>query len=147
MHRRNILATALAAAGALVAAGGRSAQADAREGAKAVYHLSDLDKAGFVLGNIDHHLEGAGGPEKVTIALVVHGAALRAFHAASASPEIARKLAALVKADVKLNACVHSMRGQNVTLKDLLPGFAVADKGGVVLIAELQGQGYVYLRP
>ena len=147
MHRRNILATALAATGALLAAGGRSARAEAREGAKAVYHLSDLDKAGFVLGNIDHHLEGAGGPEKVTIALVVHGAALRAFHAASASPETARKLAALVKADVKLNACVHSMRGQNVTLKDLLPGFAVAEKGGVVLIAELQGQGYVYLRP
>jgi intracellular sulfur oxidation DsrE/DsrF family protein len=39
------------------------------------------------------------------------------------------------------------MRGQNVTLKDLLPGFAVAEKGGVVLIAELQGQGYAYLRP
>ncbi len=125
MHRRNILATALAAAGALVADGGKSARAEVHAGAKAVYHLSDLDKAGFVLGNIDHHLEGAGGP----------------------SPETARKLAALVKADVKLNACVHSMRGQNVTLKDLLPGFAVADKGGVVLIAELQGQGYVYLRP
>jgi len=61
--------------------------------------------------------------------------------------ETARKLAALVKADVRLNACIHSMRGQNVTLKDLLPGFAVAEKGGVVLIAELQGQGYVYLRP
>jgi uncharacterized protein len=137
MHRRNILATALAAAGGLLAAGGRSARADAREGAKAVYHL----------GNIDHHLEGAGGPEKVTIALVVHGAALRAFHAASASPETARKLAALVKADVRLNACIHSMRGQNVTLKDLLPGFAVAEKGGVVLIAELQQQGYAYLRP
>jgi hypothetical protein len=147
MHRRNILATALAAAGALVAAGTKSTRAEARAGAKAVYHLSDLDKAGFVLGNIDHHLEGAGGPEQVTIALVVHGAALRAFHAASASPETARKLAALVKADVKLNACIHSMRGQNVTLKDLLPGFAVADKGGVVLIAELQQQGYAYLRP
>jgi intracellular sulfur oxidation DsrE/DsrF family protein len=147
MHRRNILATALAAAGALVAAGEKSARADARAGAKAVYHLSDLDKAGFVLGNIGHHLEGAGGPEKVTIALVVHGAALRAFHAGAASPEIVRKVAALAKADVKLNACVHSMRGQNVTLKDLLPGFAVAEKGGVVLIAELQGQGYVYLRP
>jgi intracellular sulfur oxidation DsrE/DsrF family protein len=39
------------------------------------------------------------------------------------------------------------MRGQNVTLKDLLPGFAVAEHGGVVRIAELQAQGYVYLRP
>jgi intracellular sulfur oxidation DsrE/DsrF family protein len=39
------------------------------------------------------------------------------------------------------------MRGQNVTLKDLLPGFSIAERGGVVLIAELQAQGYAYLRP
>ena len=39
------------------------------------------------------------------------------------------------------------MRAQDITLKDLLPGFVVADRGGVVRIAELQAQGYVYLRP
>jgi uncharacterized protein len=36
--------------------------------------------------------------------------------------------------------------GRN-TLKDLLPGFAVAEKGGVVKLAEFQAQGYAYLRP
>jgi hypothetical protein len=39
------------------------------------------------------------------------------------------------------------MKSQNVTLKDLLPGFVDADKGGVVRIAELQSQGCLYLRP
>jgi intracellular sulfur oxidation DsrE/DsrF family protein len=39
------------------------------------------------------------------------------------------------------------MKSQNVTLKDLLPGFIVAERGGVVRIAELQSQGYLYLRP
>jgi intracellular sulfur oxidation DsrE/DsrF family protein len=39
------------------------------------------------------------------------------------------------------------MRSQNVTLKDLLPGFVAAERGGVVRIAELQSQGYLYLRP
>ena len=39
------------------------------------------------------------------------------------------------------------MKSQNITLKDLLPGFIVAERGGVVRIAELQSQGYVYLRP
>ncbi len=39
------------------------------------------------------------------------------------------------------------MHAQNVTLKELLPGFVVADRGGVVRIAELQSQGFVYLRP
>jgi hypothetical protein len=37
----------------------------------------------------------------------------------------------------------NTMRAQEVTLKDLLPGFVVADKGGVVRIAELQAQGYL----
>jgi hypothetical protein len=152
MHRRNILATALATAGAVFAVGGNKARAQtpatpARDAGKVVYHLSDLDKVAFVLGNIGNHLEGVGGPEKVTIELVVHGPALKAFHAAGANPDTTRKLASLVKAQVKPNACIHSMKGQNVTLKDLLPGFAIADRGGVVRIAELQAQGYVYLRP
>jgi intracellular sulfur oxidation DsrE/DsrF family protein len=159
MHRRNILATALAAAGALLAAGARKAQAqtkpetkpetnaEARDGGKAVYHVADLDKVGFALGNIDNHLAGVGGPEKATIELVIHGPALRAFHAATASPDTARRLASLVKAQVKPSACIHTMKGQNVTLKDLLPGFAIAERGGVVLIAQLQAQGYAYLRP
>ncbi len=146
MHRRNILSAALAATGALFAAN-RATRAETRDAAKVVYHLSDLEKVAFVLGNIDNHLAGVGGPEKVTIQLVVHGPALRAFHAAAANPETARKQAQLTKADVKFAACGNSMRGQNVTLKDLLPGFTVAERGGVVLIAELQAQGYAYLRP
>jgi intracellular sulfur oxidation DsrE/DsrF family protein len=39
------------------------------------------------------------------------------------------------------------MKSQNITLRDLLPGFVSADKGGVVRLAELQSQGYFYLRP
>jgi intracellular sulfur oxidation DsrE/DsrF family protein len=149
MDRRNILSAALAATGALFAAGSRPARAQTatRDAAKVVYHLSDLDKVQFVLGNIDNHIAGVGGHDKVTIQLVVHGQALRAFHAAAANPETARKVAGAVKAAVRLAACGNSMRGQNVTLSDLLPGFTIADRGGVVLIAELQAQGYVYLRP
>ena len=147
MHRRNILSAALAVTGALFAAGGRTARAEARDAAKVVYHLSDLEKVAFVLGNIDNHLAGAGGPEKVTIQLVVHGPALRAFHSAAANPDTARRLASFVKSNVRLAACGNTMRGQSVTVKDLLPGFTVAERGGVVLIAELQAQGYVYLRP
>ncbi len=151
MHRRNILATALGGAGALLAAARGSARAETRgttkDAARVVYHLSDAERVHFVLGNIDNHLAGVGGPDKVTIQLVVHGPALRAFHAAAANPDIARKLAGVVKSNVRLAACGNTMRGQNVTLKDLLPGFTVAERGGVVLIAELQAQGYVYLRP
>jgi intracellular sulfur oxidation DsrE/DsrF family protein len=114
---------------------------------KVVYHLADLDKVHFVLGNIQNHIDGAGGPDNVTIALVVHGPALRAFHAAQADWDIVHRVGQFSKTGMQLAACANTMIAQNITLKDLLPGFISADKGGVVRLAELQSQGYLYLRP
>jgi uncharacterized protein len=148
MHRRSILAAALATAGAIGAAlGAPRAKAATPDIAKVAYHLDDLDKVDFVLGNIENHVKGMGGPDKVKIALVVHGPALKAFHAAKANPDMTKRTDAMVKTGVQLNACINTMHAQDVTLKELLPGFIIADKGGVVRLAELQSQGYVYLRP
>jgi uncharacterized protein len=118
-----------------------------RDQAKVAYHLSDLDKVDFVLGNIRNHYNGMGGPDKVTIALVVHGPALKAFHSATATPDVTQRVGDLTKSGLTPHACINTMRAQEVTLNDLLPGFVIADKGGVVRLAELQSQGYVYLRP
>jgi uncharacterized protein len=123
------------------------ANAATPDAAKVVYHLADLDKIDFVIGNIGNHYRGVGGPENVTIALVVHGPALKAFHTADATPGLKQHADQLVKSGLQLSACVNTMRAMNITLADLLPGFTVADKGGVVRLAELQGQGYAYLRP
>jgi len=149
MHRRNILTAVFAATGALFAAATKTANAAPAvpDKSKVVYHLTEADKVTFVLGNIKNHYEGVGGPEQVTIALVVHGPALKAFHAVSASDDVEKRTEQVSKFGLQLNACGNTMRSQNVTLKDLLPGFAVAERGGVVRIAELQAQGYVYLRP
>jgi uncharacterized protein len=149
MHRRNIITAALAATGALLATASRSAPAaaEAPDKSKVVYHLDDLDRVNNVLGNIQNHFEGMGGPEHVTIALVVHGSALKAFETASANPDTARRTEQLSKTGLQLHACGNTMRAHNITLGDLPPDFVVADRGGVVRIAELQSQGYVYLRP
>src|SRR5882757_3616611 len=148
-NRRGLLGAALATVSAAFALSATRAQADTQGGApdkrKAVYHLSDLDKVSFVLGNIQNHFDGVGGPDKVTIALVVHGPALRAFHLASTNPDMTKRVGQFAKAGVELAACGNTMKSQNVALKDLLPGFVNADKGGVVRIAELQSQGYLYL--
>ena len=72
---------------------------------KVVYHLNESDKVQFVIGNIENHFEGVGGPDKVTIALVVHGPALRAFHAGSANPDVKGRLASFAKSGVELGAC------------------------------------------
>jgi len=114
---------------------------------KVVYHLADIDKVHFVLGNMQNHVDGVGGPDSVTLALVVHGPALRAFHAESANWDIAHRIGVFTKAGIELDACNNTMISQNITLKDLLPGFISAEKGGVVRLAELQSQGYLYLRP
>jgi intracellular sulfur oxidation DsrE/DsrF family protein len=149
MHRRSILWAAASAFGAAFAAPRASAatEAPAANRLKVVYHLSDLDKVSFVVGNIQNHLDGVGGPDNVTIALVVHGQALRAFHASSANPDLSKHVGQFSKAGLELAACGNTMKAQKVGLADLLPGFIVADKGGVVRIAELQSQGYLYLRP
>lgn len=149
MHRRNILWGAVSAFGAAFAASRASAATETPASAKlkVVYHLSDLDKVNFVLGNIQNHIDGVGGPDNVTIALVIHGQALRAFHSASANPDISKRVGQFAKAGLEFAVCGNTMKSQNVGLKDLLPGFIAAERGGVVRIAELQSQGYLYLRP
>jgi intracellular sulfur oxidation DsrE/DsrF family protein len=150
MHRRNILWGALSAFGAAFAASRADATTEATSPPsklKVVYHLNDLDRVSFVVGNIQNHLDGVGGPEHVTIALVVHGQALRAFHSSSANPDLSKRVGQFAKAGLELTACGNTMKSQNVTVKDLLPGFVTAERGGVVRIAELQSQGFLYLRP
>lgn len=114
---------------------------------KAVYHLDDLDKVNFVIGNIQNHLDGFGGPGNVTIALVVHGQALKAFHSAAANPDLSKHVARFTKDGIAFAAGANTMKSQNIGLADLLPGGVAAERGGVVRLAELQSQGYLYLRP
>ena len=149
MNRRNILWSAVSAFGAAFVASRAQAATEAGGGnkLKVAYHLSDAEKVSFVLGNIQNHIDGVGGPEHVTIALVIHGPALKAFHAAQANPDVSKRVGDFSKGGVELAACGNTMKAQNVTLTDLLPGFVNAEKGGVVRLAELQSQGYLYLRP
>ena len=149
MDRRNMLLRAAAAIGAAFAASRAEAAAETQASGKlkVVYHLNDLDKVSSVLGNILNHFDGVGGPDNVTIALVIHGPVLRAFHSASANPDVSKRVGQFSKAGLEMAACGNTMKSQNVTVSDLLPGFVAADKGGVVRIAELQSQGYLYLRP
>ena len=149
MYRRNILWGALSALGMAFTASPAAAASEAEPPGKlkVVYHLADLDRVHFVHGNMQNHLDGVGGPDHVTLALVVHGPALRAFHAESANWDIAHRIGQFSKIGMELAACGNTMISQNVTLRDLLPGFVSAEKGGVVRLAELQSQGYQYLRP
>ena len=144
MLRRDIFRAGLAGAAGLFGLRKVSA-ATAEERLKVAYHLSDVDKVNFVFGNIKNHYEGTNG--NVDIARVVHGPALAAFKAKGASGAISSRFAGLVQQGLAPQACGNTMHGMDLTLADLLDGFHIAEKGGVVKLAELQHQGYVYLRP
>ena len=147
MERRNIFRGLLAAAAGLAAVRASAATEPQSGAPKVVYHLADAEKVEFVMGNIRNHFDGMGGPDKVTIALVVHGPALRSFLDSSTDADLRSKLGGLSKKGTSLHACANTMAHMKITLKDLMPGFVLADKGGVVRLADLQQQGYIYLRP
>jgi intracellular sulfur oxidation DsrE/DsrF family protein len=112
---------------------------------RVVYHVSDVDKAAFALANMRNHR--AGGPQPLELAAVVHGPALGVFLAGADNDGLKREFAALRAAGDMFYACANTLAAHRWTLDDLLPGFALADKGGVVKLADLQAQGWVYLRP
>jgi uncharacterized protein len=145
MDRRNIVRTALAAGLGVFASS--NARAEASQAQRVVYHLADSDKVAFVLGNLANHLEGAGGPDRIKLAVVVHGPALASFRLGSVNRGVTQDALERIKAGIAFHACAHTMTAMKLTLQDLLPGFAIAEKGGVVLLADLQAQGWAYLRP
>ena len=121
--------------------------AKAADKLKVVYHVSEIEKVPFVLGNMRNHINGVGGPGKVDLILVVHGPAGKAFHKSKTNPKIEQRVDNLSIDGVKFNMCGNTMRAQKVGITDLLSGFSRHDEGGVVRIAELQSKGYIYIRP
>ena len=117
---------------------------------KVVYHLDEagLDKVKFVLGNIENHIRGVGGPEHVeAIELVVHGPALRNFVTARLDPALRAALDRLQSQGLAFGACGNTMKAFNITLAELPQGTRPLPQGGVVRVMELQEQGFVYIRP
>jgi len=112
-----------------------------------VYHVSDEAKVPFVLNNIRNHIAGVGGPENIHIVLVSHGPAVRRFVDIEALDQDRAAIAKLQEQGVEFNACANTLTALGVEPDELLADFVIADQGGVTRIAELQSQGYVYLRP
>lgn len=145
MERRTFF-RALTLAGAFgVSARAKAAGNEEARATRAVYHIADADKPLAVLGNLKHHR--AGGPPGLRLAAVVHGDALAVFRAATTSARLKQAFAAAVGEGVTFYACANTLKANDWTLDDLLPGFQLAEQGGVTKLADLQAQGWAYLRP
>jgi intracellular sulfur oxidation DsrE/DsrF family protein len=144
LARRLLFKSALVAGFGLAAAPGRAEPARAT---KIVYHLVDAERAAMALGNLRNHVAGAGGPGAAQFACVILGPALRLFRRSGGDLAAAEDMRQRMAEGVVFYACANTLKAQQWTLDDLQPGFQLAEKGGVTLLADLQAQGYAYIRP
>jgi intracellular sulfur oxidation DsrE/DsrF family protein len=114
---------------------------------RVVYHVADEDKVGFLLNNIKNHIAGVDGPEHIEIAVVSHGPAVKRFNDIEAVDQVRNGVAELQAQGVTFEACANTLEALDLAPDELLPGFKIAEKGGVTRITELQQQGYAYIRP
>jgi len=119
----------------------------AAEKQRVVYHVSDVEKIDFALRNLANHIEGVGGPENVELHLVIIGPAMQGVTQAKVDAKVKEMLPKLTAQGVQLEACGNTLNKMNLKLADLVPGFVELPQGGVVRLAELQMQGFVYIRP
>lgn len=139
------------AAGFVLSAGAAEQAADNGKGKmKVVYHLDgkDPEVAKYALALIHKHIEAEGGPEKIDVKLVIHGPALPLFDKDTIDPELKKKLEVIKEDGAHAEMCQVSMKIFGKPLESLVPGLeATLHPVAVKRIADLQAQGYLYIKP
>ncbi len=137
---------------AFLATSGPLLAADAPAGGKVkvLYHVDgkDPEVAKYALALINKHIEAEGGPDKIDVELVVHGPALELFEKDKMDAEMTKRFEQILEKGVKAEMCQVSMKLYNKTLDNLAKGFvATLHPVAVKRIADLQQQGYIYIKP
>jgi hypothetical protein len=117
---------------------------------KVLYHVDgkDPDVAKYALALINKHIEAEGGPDKIDVVLVVHGPALKLFEKETVDPELRDKLKVIIDKGVQAEMCQVSMKLFGTPLEKLVAGFKpTAHPVAVKRIADLQKEGYLYIKP
>ncbi len=117
---------------------------------KVLYHIdgSDVGTAKYAMALILKHIEAEGGLDKIDIKVVVHGPALMLFDRETVDPALKAKLKQVIDKGVEPEMCQVSMKLFNRPLDKLTPGFQpTGHPVAVKRIAELQEQGYLYIKP
>ena len=148
-----MLLVSLLAATALVAlpfTPDRAAAVEGKAKVKVLYHVDgkDPDVAKYALALINKHIEAEGGPENIDVELIVHGPALELFETDKMDPEMKKRFDQVIEKGVHAEMCQVSMKMFGKTLDNLAKGFvATLHPVAVKRIADLQQQGYIYIKP
>ena len=117
---------------------------------KVLYHIDgpDLAVARYAMALINKHIEAEGGPDKIDIKVVVHGPALKLFDKEEVDPLLLKKLNMILGKGVEPEMCQVSMKLFKKPLETLVSGFKPTEHPvAVKRIADLQEQGYLYIKP
>ena len=128
-------------------------QAQAAEGqgkVKVLYHVDgkDPEVAKYALALINKHIDAEGGPDKIDVELVVHGPALELFEKDKMDPEMTKRFDQIIAKGAKAEMCQVSMKAFGKSIENLAKGFvATLHPVAVKRIADLQKEGYLYIKP
>lgn len=117
---------------------------------KVLYHVDgkDPEVAKYALALINKHIEAEGGPENIDVELIVHGPALELFDRDTMDPEMKKRFDQAIEKGVHAEMCQVSMKVFGKTLDKLAKGFvATLHPVAVKRIADLQKEGYLYIKP
>ena len=127
------------------AAPAHSAEGPSKEKVKVLYHVDgkDPEVAKYALALINKHIEAEGGPEHIDVELVVHGPALELFER-----DKMKRFNQIIEKGAHAEMCQVSMKMFGKTLDNLAKGFvATLHPVAVKRIADLQKEGYLYIKP
>ena len=117
---------------------------------KVLYHVDgkDPDVAKYAMALINKHIEAEGGPDKIDVVLVVHGPALKLFEKETVDPALRDKLKVILDKGAQAEMCQVSMKLFGTPLERLVAGFKPTEHPvAVKRIADLQKEGYLYIKP
>ena len=117
---------------------------------KVLYHVDgkDPEVAKYALALINKHIDAEGGPDKIDVELVVHGPALELFEKEKMDPEMTKRFDQIMEKGAKAEMCQVSMKAFGKTVDNLAKGFvATLHPVAVKRIADLQKEGYLYIKP
>jgi intracellular sulfur oxidation DsrE/DsrF family protein len=117
---------------------------------KVLYHIdgSGLAVEKYAMALINKHIEAEGGTDKIDVKVVVHGPALKLFDKKKVDPVLLKKLKMIVEKGVEPEMCQVSMKLFKMPLDTLVSGVKPTEHPvAVKRIADLQEQGYLYIKP
>lgn len=119
----------------------------AMEKSKVVYHVNQLERARGALRNVKNHLNAVG-DKNVEIIVVTHGKG--AFVLVDGTTDdkgtYESDIAALSNRGVKFQMCENTINGFDID-RNMINLVVEIVPSGVAQVANLQHQGYVYIKP